>query len=284
MNTPEIPSESKLRAALDLLSDPDDTIASMALETIFNSGNAEALLAAAQDEPDNNTRRRAHQLGAMLQQEHTLQEMVTAHEQARLDILQAMNDIDMLYDTSSSQPYLEKLLRELQQGFKPHRHPAKLAEITRYMEKEGFYVPPLPWLAIDEYLLGDVLSGDGAGIPLVLAALCRFLGRSNGIEISIVTCNGFIGLLSDDKLCILENGWECHPVEKDDEICLLNNQQALRIYLSTLLTSSIASWEIYDTHLFLHIFQKLYGLNDNPLPYPFGNTTSDSNATTGDAK
>lgn len=284
MSTPENPSESKLRAALELLSDPDDTIASMALETIVNSGKAEPLLAIVQDAPDDNTRRRAHQLGAMLQQEHFLQEMVSLHEQAKLDILQAMNNIDLLYDTSSSQPYLEKLLAELRQGFKPHRRPPKLAEITRYMEKEGFYVPPLPWLAIDEYLLGDVLSGDGAGIPLVLAALCQFLGRAYGLEISIVTCNGFVGILSDDKLCILENGWECHPVTQDDEICKLNNQQALRIYLSTLLTSSIASWEIYDTHLFLHIFQKLYGLTENPLPYPFGSTTFDSNDITGDAK
>lgn len=263
-------SDEKFKAALALLSDGDEIIASKALEIILRSGKGEEVLAGLQDSPDENTRRHAQQLGSMLQQDRLLQHMVTEYEQARLDILTAMTDIDLLYDTSSSLPYLKKLIQELLQNFKPRKKEITLKDVTSYMDVEGFYVPPLPWFAIEGYLLGDVLSGDGMGTPLVLAVLCQALGRAHGTEISIVICNGFVCLLHDEVLCTPEHGWKCRKLAQDDEIITLNNQQLLQLYLHQLLVSSIATWEEYDVHLFLEILQRLYGIQDNPLPYPFG--------------
>ena len=253
-----------------LLNDADELIASKALEIILRSGKAEEVLANLQDSANENARRHAQQLSAMLHREALLKKLVTEYEQARLDFLDALTYVDLLYDTSSSQQYLTKLLQELQENFKPARKRAILKEVTTYMDLEGFFVPPLPWFAIESYLLGDVLSGEGMSTPLVLAAICRALTRKEGIDIQIAICNGFICLLYDDVLCIIEHGWKCRTRRPEDEIFPLNNQQMFQLYLHQILSSSIATWEAYDVHLFLEILQRLYGIQDNPLPYPFG--------------
>ncbi|GEM_PF-5413162 len=270
MTTPESNSDAKFQAAVALLSDADEVIASKALEIILRSGRGEEVLATLQDSTDENARRHAQQLGSMIQQERLLQHMVKEYEQARLDILTALTDIDLLYDTSSSLPYLKKLLQELLDNFKPRKKELSLKDVTSFMDVEGFYVPPLPWFAIEGYLLGDVLSGDGLATPLVLAVLCQTLGRAHGINIDIAICNGFVCVIYDEVICTPEHGWRCRKLAQEDEVINLNNQQLLQLYLHQLLVSSIATWEAYDVHLFLEILQRLYGIQDNPLPYPFG--------------
>ncbi len=270
---PSSPS-SNLQAARELLADQDEALASLAMDSIFQSGKAEETLAILQDESDENMRRHAHQLGSLLQRKSILDKLVNDYEQARLSALDALMQIDLLYDTSSSASFLQELLQNLEKRFRekyPRPHQVSHHSLCCFMNAvERFFVPPIPWLAIEDYLLGDVLGGDGGASPLVLSILCRHLLTSRSVEAQVVFCNGFIGFLSQDRVCLPEHGWRSRPVQEQDEICPLNDQQILQLYLCQLLTSSIASWEVYDTHLFLEILQRLYGLQENPLPYPYG--------------
>ena len=263
-------SDAKLKAAVELLGDNDEMVASMALDTIFKSDKLCDVLVNAQDSNDENVRRRAQQLSSMFQQQALLEHTVTEYEQARLDILDAVINIDLLYDTSSSIFFLHEQVKKLSDALKTKRKIAIFDELLGYMERSGYYVPPLPWLSIEEYLIGDVLTGDGAGTPIILAILAQSTGRRHGCEIAIALCNGFISIINDASICILENGWTSRPIDKKDEICVLNPQQLLRLYLSQLVASSIATWEAYDTHLFMEIFKLILGIKNDPLPYPFG--------------
>ncbi|MGN0867115.1 MAG: hypothetical protein ACI4SG_05510 [Oligosphaeraceae bacterium] len=267
---PSTPS-SNLQAARELLADNDESLASLAMDSILKGGKAEETLALLQDEPDKNVRRRAHQLGTLLQHNAILDKLVKDYEQARVSALEALAQIDLLYDTSSSSTYLRDLLRNTEKNFrKKCRGPLTPQKLCSIMEDEGFFVPPMPWIAIEDYLLGDVLGGDGGAAPLVLSILSCHLAALRGLDAQVVFCNGFIGFLSKEWVCLPEHGWQCQRLQEQDEICPLHDQQILQLYLSQLLTGAIASWEVYDTHLFLEILQRLDGLPENPLPYPYG--------------
>ena len=267
----------QVQAALDFVGDTDELVSSMAMEKILQSGQAEQALATIQDDPDENTRRHAHQLGTLIQRKHILKSIVSDFEQARLPILTAMVRVDLLYDTSSSLSFLNGRLQELYNDFaawlkNPSVTERNLDALCEFMDSRGFYVPPLPWLGIEDYLLGDVMDNYGDAVPLVLAALCQELGRQNHIKVNVIAWNGFIGLLDRLKgtVCVLEKGWEVQKLDKRDQVVHLNDQQLFLLYLNSLLASSIACWEAYDVHLFWEILQAIHGIQGNPLPYPFG--------------
>ncbi len=266
---------SNLQAARELLADSDEALASLAMDSILKGGKAEETLGLLQEESDKNVRRRAHQLGALLQQNAILDKLVKDYEQARISALEALTQIDLLYDTSSSPSFLRDLLQRTEKKFRQRcRGPLTPQKLCDIMESEGFFVPPMPWIAIEDYLLGDVLGGDGGAAPLVLSLLCCHLAALRGLEAQVVFCNGFIGFLSKEWICLPERGWQCQRLQEQDEICPLHDQQILQLYLCQLLTGALASWEVYDTHLFLEILQRLDGLQENPLPYPYGPRTA----------
>lgn len=272
-NSTEKYDDEKLKAATELLSDPDDAVSSMALDTIIESGRAEETLAAIQDDHDANVRRHAHQLGSILHQQKLLDDLIHKYEQARLDILEAFLDVDLLYDPSSSEHFLRQLLDEFCESFRVFKpKEIGLGRVISFLARQDFYVPPLPWIAIEEYLLGDVLHGDGAAVPTVLAVLAQKLGSLIGLDTQVATCNGFVCIICNREACVFENGLQIKEIAADDEICVLNNQQIFRLYICQLLTSSMATWEVFDTHLFMEILNRLCGLKTNCLPTPFGST------------
>lgn len=274
---PESDLSPQVQAAMDFVGDTDELVSSLAMEKILQSGQAEQALATIQDDPDENTRRHAHQLGTLIQRKHILKSIVSDFEQARLPILTAMVKVDLLYDTSSSLSFLNGRLQELYDDFagwlqNPSVAARDLNAICEFMDERGFYVPPLPWLGIEEYLLGDVMDNYGDAVPLVLAALCQELGKRNHIKVNVIAWNGFIALLDrlNGTVCVLEKGWEAQKLERRDQVVHLNDQQLFLLYLNSLLASSIACWEAYDVHLFWEILQAIHGIQGNPLPYPFG--------------
>ncbi|MGN0892407.1 MAG: hypothetical protein ACI4Q0_03900 [Oligosphaeraceae bacterium] len=270
-DSPAPSPSSRLQAAQALLGDSDNEVASLAMECILKSGKAEESLATLQDTADKNVRKRAHQLGTLLHQDAILRQLVQDYEQARLSALDGMMRIDLLYDTSSSLTFLQEQLTALETEFKKGiRGPLTFSKLCQSMERMDFFVPPLPWLAIEDYLIGDVLDGDGGASPLVLSTLCRHLATPRGLPVTIATCNGFIGFTHGDWVCLPEQGWQSRQLTRQDELCPLHDQQIFQLYLCQMLAGAMASWEAYDVHLFLEIYQSLFGLKGNPLPYPFG--------------
>ena len=256
---------------LPLLSDPDDCVASLALEQLAALPEAEELVHANQDTDDLTFRRRIHQLGKMLEQRRLFARFVDGYMRRRLDPWDALVLIDKLYDPKSSTIYVKELSTQIFEQY-PATTRTNLRTLAEFMRDQNLCATPPPWLSVGYYLIGDILETSQAA-PLPLCILARELARQHGFLTAVCLHSGRFCLFDgQDTMINPMDGWKSIRNVKPGEFHTCSPGETIRLLLAQLVATSTMMWDCYDVHLFCRLYQAVNQIPGHPMPYPIGDT------------
>ena len=253
-----------------LLADPDNSIASLAMEQLLTSPDCQQFIADHQDTAEPLLRQRIHQLSIIAENRRIMDTLIRRFERNTLDIWQCALMLDKVYDPRTTRKYLNTVTREFLRELPDQGAPLTLAQLADFMKLRNFQVPPLPWFSIDFFLISSVIL-NGAGIPLLLCVIAQRLARTRNLQCTICLKDGKTCLVDDrnNVLDPLEN-WALTHQASNDRLFRCSNQTMVRILLAQLQSSSIIAWECFDAHAFSRLMQRLDNVKGSTLPYPFG--------------
>lgn len=257
-----------------LLSDHEDSIASLAIEQILELNQhspqkCEKILYELQDSEDDITRRNVQQLGAILQQRKRMENFIHKFEQNRLGMFEAALALDTLYSPKSSPDFVKDMAQRL---FSDYSGPLPMTpeSVSSFMLAHNFSVPRPPWFNIGYYMLGDVLE-NGMGLPAILCIIAHALVHSRGGDCHLCLSNGQFCLhFPDNTLINPQNSWKVTPNVESGHFSICGVQQVIRNCLALALSYSLASWELSDAFFFKEILRRLDNLKGDFLHYPYG--------------
>lgn len=267
-----------------LLADPSDFVASMAMESILHGAvtpeQCQQFIRDCQDSSDTMLRRRIQQLTAVQNFERLKKdfasELKSRHSNALLNCIMLL---DRIYNPKSSEEYLLQLMRELYAGFNPGEEPKSDAEaLAEFMRERNFHTPPLPWLNIGFFLLGDVLES-GIGVPHLLTAVAAAVARSKGMKCAVCMSDGHLGLYfpSGDLIKPMEL-WNIKHGVSASSLHICETVHTVRSLLGLALSTSATAWSAGDVELFTSLLVECGLVNSSAahLPYPFGDFLKDT--------
>lgn len=270
---PRIPGNQEL---LQLLADPNEYIASMAMDQILNGevgeGQRVQLFRDNQDCDDTLLRRRLQQLGAAVQMIDQQKAFVASLGKSKTALLSSMIALDRIYNPKSSGEYLMQLMRDLYVGYIACGDMNPADAISIYMKSRHFSVPPLPWLNIGLFLIGDVLE-NCTGVPHIMVAIAAAVAHSQSIETTICMSDGHIGLRFDNGDVVNPaEDWKVRKDIKPSNMHLCSNLQVVKALMNLALSTTVATWNAYDAHIFASLLTALEKIPLSTLPYPYGDT------------
>ena len=261
----EAPSTDTL---LNLLDDQDTLVSFLALEQLLHRDNLQQVISDNQDAPNPTRRRKIHQLAAVSGRLNLQRNILLSIKQGKCSVWKALSAIDLLYDTQSSQAFIDEKIASLQYYY--HRETGlRLEELGTFCAGNGFIAARNPLDTIGYYLVGDVLDRR-IGCPGLLCAIAKRIARQR-MRLNYCLRAGHICLL-DKQNNVLDpgDGWKVFPKIDPRSIRLCTDTEIVCILLCQMLTVSITLWSQHDIYLFASLLSEIYSLPLGSFPYPLG--------------
>ena len=266
----EAPSTDTL---LNLLDDQDALVSFLALEQLLHRDNLQQIISDNQDAPNPTRRRKIHQLAAVSGRLDLQRTILHSIKQGKCSVWKALSAIDLLYDTQSSQAFIDEKIASLQYYY--HRETGlRLEELGNFCANSGFLVARNPLDTIGYYLVGDVLDRRIGSCGL-LCAIAKRIARQR-MHLNYCLRAGHICLL-DKQNNVLDpgDGWKVFPKIDPRSIRLCTDTEIISILLCQMLTVSITLWSQHDIYLFASLLSEIYSLPLGSFPYPLGDKSTE---------
>jgi len=258
---------------LNLLEDQDALVSFLALEQLLHRDNLQQIISDNQDAPNLARRRKIHQLAAVSGRLDLQRRILLSIRQGKCSVWKALSAIDLLYDTQSSQAFIDEKIASLQYYY--HRETGlRLEELGNFCANNGFVATRTPLDNIGFYLVGDVLDRR-IGSSGLLCAIAKRIARQR-MHLNYCLRAGHICLL-DKQNNVLDpsDAWKVFPKVDPRSIRQCSDTEIISILLCQMLTVSITLWSQHDIYLFASLLSEIYSLPLGSFPYPLGDKSSE---------
>lgn len=280
--------DSRTQALITLLCDEDTAISGhamaeiLSLESDTDQNKLTDLLAELQESKEPLIRKKVHQMQAIQRIRNRRRSFSRRLQSKSPNLLQGLGELHAIWYDDIDTKDLSKLWSDLLKETGKYR-PVTPKRLAGAMKLAKFGLCEENIQDADLYCLGAILE-DRIGSDVILAAITLEIGRSFGLQGTIIRSNGHFGTMYTTKtkkptpilngiIIMPSKSWEVTPLPEKNNIEIWTTKQVLKYVAAMLFVNSVCS----EGPRYVQILgacltdEKINKSLNNVLPPPFGN-------------
>jgi Transglutaminase-like superfamily len=262
--------DERLTSLLSLLDDDNDRNACRVMIELLQYGDAlEKHLRKLHESNNPQTRRRVHQLQAIMSFRRQRVDFARKLKNGRIGLFDGLIESHLLwYDSDTREEIIEVWHKLIDTADK--FAPENIEKLAYFMRRSGFVVSDRDDFQADCFCLGIVIE-DKVGADFILCAIAAEIAKKWNFELKLIRRDDRFALLSaDGKVLLPQDGWQISEPKEFASFLTWTAAKLIKLVLSNLFLVAVES----DSFRYLSIIGKCLAMaggeeDTSFLPFPY---------------